>query len=59
MFPFGELPDTSCRMRGSSANASCSNRDTPSQSWYIPEGTFTAHIGASSADIRLTGTFQV
>jgi len=33
--------------------------DTPSQSWYIPEGTFTVHIGASSADIRLTSTFQV
>ena len=35
------------------------SRDTPSALWIIPKGTFTAHIGASSNDIRLTGTFVI
>ena len=34
-------------------------RDTPSALWIIPKGTFTVHIGASSDDIRLTGTFAI
>ncbi|KAJ7114672.1 glycoside hydrolase family 3 protein [Mycena crocata] len=31
--------------------------DTPSQSWLRPPGTFTVHVGASSRDIRLNGSF--
>ncbi|KAJ6462450.1 glycoside hydrolase family 3 protein [Mycena sanguinolenta] len=31
--------------------------DTPSQSWVRPAGTFTVFVGASSRDIRLTGSF--
>lgn len=35
----------------------CSVWDTPSQSWVRPSGTFTAYVGASIKDIRLTGSF--
>ncbi|KAJ7208937.1 glycoside hydrolase family 3 protein [Mycena pura] len=31
--------------------------DTPSQSWKRPPGTFSVLVGASSRDIRLTGSF--
>ncbi|KAJ7209261.1 glycoside hydrolase family 3 protein [Mycena pura] len=31
--------------------------DTPSQSWKRPAGTFMVFVGASSRDIRLTGSF--
>ncbi|KAJ7205541.1 glycoside hydrolase family 3 protein [Mycena pura] len=31
--------------------------DTPSQSWVRPAGTFAVFVGASSRDIRLTGSF--
>jgi beta-glucosidase len=35
----------------------CSVWDTPSQLWVRPSGTFTAYVGASIKDIRLTGSF--
>lgn len=31
--------------------------DTPSQSWVRPSGTFLVYVGASSKDIRMTGSF--
>jgi len=31
--------------------------DTPSQSWIIPDGTFTVYIGSSSRQLHLTQTF--
>jgi beta-glucosidase len=30
--------------------------NTQSQSWQVPTGSFTIEVGASSRDIRLTGT---
>ncbi|RFU35213.1 hypothetical protein B7463_g1094, partial [Scytalidium lignicola] len=32
--------------------------DVSSQSWILPSGTFTVYVGASSRDIRLTGTLS-
>ena len=32
--------------------------DTTSQAWILPAGTFNVYIGASSRDIRLTGTMS-
>ncbi|KAH8805958.1 glycoside hydrolase family 3 protein [Xylogone sp. PMI_703] len=32
--------------------------DTSSQSWILPSGTFSIYVGASSRDIRLTGTIS-
>merc|ERR1712217_589265 len=33
--------------------------DVSSHSWQVQHGTFTARVGASSRDIRLTGSFRV
>ncbi|KAG1322147.1 hypothetical protein G6F62_010409 [Rhizopus arrhizus] len=33
--------------------------DTKSSSWVIPSGQFTLHIGASSRDIRQSGSFTL
>jgi beta-glucosidase len=32
--------------------------DTPSQTWILPAGTFNVYVGASSRDIRLSGTMS-
>lgn len=33
--------------------------DVPSQNWIVPSGTFGVSVGASSRDLRLTGSFDV
>lgn len=33
--------------------------DVPSQNWVVPSGSFTINVGASSRDLRLTGSLSV